>query len=353
MITGRGRPRPATATLVAVLAAGVVAVAASALITREAFAAAGGGTTGRGLALAVVRLAAASVLTLPAWRRTGSVEQSAASRGDAGSGPSTSSRDDARSASSSKGVGRSSAAPSGALPPGTRARTVTAGALLGVHFATWLPSLAFTSIAASTTIVTSGPVWVVLLLWIVKGQRPTAATLVGVGVAMAGGVVLALGEGEGSAGSDPLLGNLLALVAAITYAGHLLLGQSVQARGLGLWRWTAVVAGVGAVTVLPLAVVVGVDGPVPASFWLWGLSLTLAPQLVGHSAFTWSVRWLSPTLVSVVILFEPVLASLGGAVLYDEVPGVAVVVGAVVLVVGVGLTVLAERRPAPPPAPAA
>ena len=71
------------------------------------------------------------------------------------------------------------------------------------------------------------------------------------------------------------------------------------------------------------------------------------PQLVGHSSFTWAVRWLSPTLVSVAILLEPLFSTLGGVVLFDEVPGGLVVVGGVVLVAGVALTTVAESGRAP------
>jgi len=311
-----------------VLTVGLAAVASSAIITREAYDAAGGGTLGRGMLLALARLTAASVLTAPAWLRRPR---------PAGPAPA----DPAPALDATAGSSR-----------GTTGRLVAAGALLGLHFATWLPSLAFTSITASTTIVTTGPVWVALLLWIVRGERPAAWTGIGITVAIGGGTLVALGGVSGlDAGSNPLLGNALALVAAIAYAAHLLLGQEVQARGLGLWRWTAVVGAVGAVTVAPLALATAPgEGPFPLDFWLWALALTLVPQLVGHSSFTWAVRWLSPTLVSVVILAEPVLASGIGAVLYDETPGPVVLLGAVVLVAGVALTTVAEQRRAPLPA---
>jgi drug/metabolite transporter (DMT)-like permease len=223
--------------------------------------------------------------------------------------------------------------------------------LLGLHFGTWLPSLAFTSIAASTTIVTTVPVWVVLLVWATRGQRPSALTGVGVAIAIGGGALVALGDVDGlDAGSNPLLGNLLALAAAVTYSAHLLLGQAVQARGLGVWRWTTVVAGIGALAVAPLVVVTAPgEGPFPLRFWLAVLALCLVSQLVGHSSLTWSTRWISPTLVSVAILLEPVLASAGAAALYDEVPGPLVLLGAAVLIVGVALTTLAEQPSAPTP----
>jgi drug/metabolite transporter (DMT)-like permease len=186
------------------------------------------------------------------------------------------------------------------------------------------------------------------MLWAGRGERPSLLTTAGIGVAVVGGALVALGEVEGlGEGSAPLLGNALALVAAIAYAAHLLVGQQVQARGLGLWRWTTVVTGVGAITVLPVAVVAAVraDAPAPpAGFWLAALALTLVPQLVGHSSFTWTVRWLSPTLVSVVILLEPVLATVAAVGLYDEVPGPVVVLGGLVVIAGVAVTTVAEQR---------
>ncbi len=311
------RDRPGGAILALVLMGGVLAASTAALFTRAAYDAAGAGTLGGGLLLAVARMTITSALTAPAWieRRRATGEP-----------------------------------PRPSLPTGTRARTVLAGALLGLHFATWLPSLVYTSIAASSTIVTTGPIWVALLLWL-RGERPSGRAGLGIAVAVTGGGLVAFGNVEGlDSGANPLLGNALALVAAITFAGHLLLGRSVQHRGLGLWRWTAVVAGVGALTVLPLALLVAPgDGPYPAGFWAGAVALALVPQLLGHSSFTWTVRWLTPTLVSSVILLEPLFSALGGVVLFDEVPGAVVVAGAVVLIAGVALTTVAEQDRAPLP----
>jgi drug/metabolite transporter (DMT)-like permease len=316
--------RPSNAVLAGVLALGVIAVSTSGLIVRAAFNSAGGGSLGRGLLLAMTRLAFAAALTAPAWMRR----------------------------RSSHRAHRATDPRPGPLAPGTRRRLVWAGVLLGLHFGAWLPSLAFTSIAASTTIVTTGPVWVALLEWGFRGRRPTALASAGITVAIVGGALVSVGRVSGlGSGSNPLLGNFLALVAAVAYAGHLLLGESVQRRGLGLWRWTAVVAAIGAATILPIVGVTGPgDGPLTIGFWAAALALALGPQLVGHSSFTWSVRWLSPTMVSVTILLEPVLTTIGAIALYDEVPGGLVVVGAVVLIAGVAVTIVAEQERQPLPA---
>lgn len=328
--------------MVLVLSVGVVAVSTGALFSRAAYDAAGRGTLGGGMLLALVRLSLSCALTAPAWlRRWPPADATTASR-DIALSPIAGDGNDRSNTDAQDGQG---------LPPGTGPRTVLAGLLLGIHFATWLPSLAFTSVAASVTIVTTGPVWIVLLLW-GRGERPTVRTLAGIGVAVAGGALVAFGDVDGlGQSSNPALGNALALVAAITYAAHLLLGREVQHRGLGLWRWTAVVTGVGAVAVLPVvALTAPGDGPYPAGFWLGAVALALVPQMVGHSSFTWSVRWLSPTLVSVVILLEPVASTLGAVLLFDEVPGPLVGVGGLVLVAGVALTTVAEQGRVPTPA---
>ncbi len=302
-------PRPLV--LAAVLGTGVVTVSTGALFTRAAFQTTGGGTLGGGLLLAAVRMGVTSTVT---------------------------------------GATRATRCRRRPLPPGTRGRTLLAGLLLGLHFATWLPSLAFTSIAVSVTLVTTVPIWVALLLCF-RGERPSGRAALGIAVAVAGGALVAFGSGGGNVGSNPPLGAVLALVAAITFAGHLLLGQSVQQRGLGLWQWTPVVTAVGTLVVAPLALAAAPGhGPYPIGFWAAAIGLALVPQMIGHTSFTWSVRWLGPTLVSVAILLEPLLAGVGGLVLFDEVPAPLVVVGGVVLVAGVGLTTVAEARSVASPA---
>lgn len=306
--------RPPTLVLAVVVGTGVVAVSTGALFTRAAYQSVGVGTLGAGLVLAVVRMGVTSAITSGSWSHRLRADRSRTH---------------------------------GPLPSGTRRRTVIGGLLLGVHFATWLPSLAFTSIAASVTLVTTVPIWVALAMWL-QGERPSAATGAGIALAVTGGALVAFGDVGGDAGSNPLLGDALALVAAVTFAAHLLLSREVQRRGLGLWQWTSAVTAVGALTVAPLALVLAPsDGPYPAGFWLAAVGLALVPQLVGHSSFSWAVRWLSPALVSVAILLEPLLSTLGGMVLFDEVPGVLAAVGGLVLVSGVALTTVAESGRAP------
>ena len=78
--------------------------------------------------------------------------------------------------------------------------------------------------------------------------------------------------------------------------------------------------------------------------YLYGVLLAFIPQLVGHTSFNWAVRWVSPTLVALVILAEPVGSSVLGYLVFGEVPGSLVLAGAAVLLLGVAGAVWDEGR---------
>ncbi len=80
----------------------------------------------------------------------------------------------------------------------------------------------------------------------------------------------------------------------------------------------------------------------PGEVYLYGLLLAFVPQLVGHTSFNWAVRWVSPTLVALVILAEPVGSSVLGYLVFGEVPGSLVLAGAAVLLIGVAGAVWGE-----------
>ncbi len=289
-----------------VLVAGVFAISTAAIFIRLAIASAGVRGVGFSLFLSASRLTIASLLLLPAWRNLGRTQ----------------------------------------LSPGALRYACAAGVCLSVHFATWITSLSFTSIAASTTLVTTNPVWVALLSWLWFKEKPTKLTMIGIGVAFMGGVLIASGDaGATNAGSNPLLGNLLALVGAWMASLYFLLGREAQQRGLGIGSYVAVAYSTGALILLPLPLIFGSNYVgYPIAVYLYVLLMAVASQLIGHTTINWAVRWISPTLVTLAILFEPVSSSFLGFLIFDEVPGLPVLAGAVVLLGGVALAVFGARE---------
>jgi drug/metabolite transporter (DMT)-like permease len=296
--------RPSSPTVVLVLAAGVLAISFGSILVRLATAAAGFESPGLSLVISALRLTAASLLLLPAWRALRETR----------------------------------------LERGAWAYAVLAGVLLAVHFATWITSISLTSIAVSTTLVNTNPLWVALIAWLWLGQRPSALTLTGIAVAFAGGVVIALG-GSSNPGHNPALGNLLALLGALAASCYFLLGREAQRRGFGIGLYAVVAYSTAAAVLLLLPPLFqsGFTG-YPPMFYLWVLLMALIPQLVGHTSFNWAVRWINPVIVTLVILLEPIGASLLAFALFGELPGAQVLTGALVMLSGVVLAVLGNRR---------
>ncbi|TVR08847.1 MAG: DMT family transporter [Phormidium sp. GEM2.Bin31] len=220
------------------------------------------------------------------------------------------------------------------------------GLFLALHFAAWISSLSYTSIAASTTLVTTTPLWVALFSRILLGERLSLGTWLGMAIALGGGGLIASGEmGEAVSGSQPLLGNGLALLGAWIVSLHLLLGRKVQQEGLALTPYITITYTVAALLLLPLPWLLGGGyGGYPPLFYGYLLLMGLLPQLLGHTSLNWALRWLSPTWVTLAVLLEPVSASSLGLLLFGEVPGWQVWLGGVVVLTGVAIAVLGGRE---------
>ncbi len=288
-----------------VLGLGVSAVSTGAIFVRLAIAAAGQRGVAFSLVLAALRLGFASLALLPTWPQ---VRRQAPARAAWG-------------------------------------LAIAAGLALALHFATWISSLSFTSIAASTTLVTTNPVWVALLAWWWWGERLRRGTVLGIAIALGGGLLIALGGAGEDSGSQPLLGDALALLGAWCASFYFLLGSAAQRQGLSIGSYAVIAYSTAALVLLPLPLLVGQGyGGYPGPVYLYGLLAALVPQLCGHTSCNWALRWLSPTLVTLSILFEPVGSSLLGWLLFQEVPGPWVLVGAPVLLAGVAIAVLSQRE---------
>ena len=184
-----------------------------------------------------------------------------------------------------------------------------AGLFLALHFATWVASLRYTSVASSVALVTTNPIWVGLLSWWLLGEPPTRRTALGIALAVLGsGLIIAsdLAAAPGTAGRSPALGNALALAGAVAISGYFLVGRGLNRR-LSLLAYVAIVYGAAALAMNGIAI--GGGQPlwsIPAAAWLPIAAMAIGPQLVGHTLLNASLRHLSATFVALAILGEPV-----------------------------------------------
>jgi len=221
-----------------------------------------------------------------------------------------------------------------------RLLVVAAGTALALHFATWIASLSYTTVASSVLLVNTSPVFAIVLSRLFLHERPSRVVRVAIPVAFAGAALIALGDWTGSPGS--LLGNGLAVAGAATLAAYQVIGRGLR-DALPLNAYVLAVWGTAALVLAALARSMGVLlGGYPKRTWLLFVALAVVPTIGGHGLVNKSLRSLPAPTVGLFLLGEPVLASLFAWLLFHETPGPWTVAGGAVVVGALGL-VLARR----------
>lgn len=217
---------------------------------------------------------------------------------------------------------------------------VGAGVLLALHFATWIASLAYTSVAQSVVLATTAPIWVALLGRVLGIARVNAAGWLAIALCAVGSAVIAGGD---LAGGGSWRGNALALAAAVCMGAYLLLAQSAQ-RELDFLGFVARSYGSAAVALwlAMLASGTAATGYAPDT-WLAFAGLAIVSQLVGHGGANWSLRHLPPAFVALVLVGEPILASVLAWWLFDERIGALLWLGGGLILGGILLSARAMR----------
>jgi drug/metabolite transporter (DMT)-like permease len=222
--------------------------------------------------------------------------------------------------------------------------SLLAGTALAVHFGTWIPSAKLTGVAASTALVATQPVWQGLIA-LGQGRRLPPAVWAGIGIAVCG-AVLTTGADIGLSGRA-FAGDLLALAGGVAVAVYTAFGERARAS-LSTTTYTTVCYAVCAVLLGALCLVAGVPlVGYPAATWLAILVMTAGPQLLGHSMFSYALRRVSATTVSVLVLLEVPGAGLIGWLWLGQTPRLGQVPGLALLVLGVAVVVIGAARGGP------
>ncbi len=214
--------------------------------------------------------------------------------------------------------------------PGHRSTAVVGGIFLAAHFALWISSLKYTSVANSLILVTMNPIFVGIgSVWILR-EKTTLLLIIGTCLSIAGCSVLLLGDVTSTQAN--LEGNMLALAGAVGMSGYMLVGRKVR-QEVALIPYVAWVYGVAALILGVICVIAGTP-LVPGSpeTFVRLLLIALIPQILGHTSINWVLRYVPPSYVAVVILLEPVLGSLMAYwILSEAITGWTAVGGTLVL----------------------
>jgi drug/metabolite transporter (DMT)-like permease len=229
-------------------------------------------------------------------------------------------------------------------------KIIGAGLLLAIHFASWITSLEYTSVSSSVVLVTTTPIWVALFSPLILKEKASRMTVAGLAVAILGGFIVSLANdcAISSAGliCDPgkqqltdqaLLGNLLALIGAICASFYLIIGRILR-KTVDLSVYVYCIFACAGLFLLLFVLISGEEFyPYSLSTYLFCLALAIFPQIVGHTSLNWALAYIPVGLVAVVLLGEPVGATILAAIFLKEIPTVFELTGGSIILLGIFL----------------
>lgn len=220
------------------------------------------------------------------------------------------------------------------------------GFFLALHFIAWVTSLEYTSVLISGVLVTSSPIWVALLEVFVLRAKLPRLVIIGLGVALIGGVIIGLSGGDTSIGTgeQSLFGAGLATLGAITVAVYMIVGRRMREK-LSLTPYIWSVYGVSAIVlcVYILITQTPVAGYSVAGYG-WIVASALVPQLLGHSSLNYVLGYLPATYVSLSTQTEPIISAIAAYFVFQEMPGVLQIIGGAIIMCGVILATFGKQE---------
>lgn len=194
--------------------------------------------------------------------------------------------------------------------------TALSGLFLALHFSFWIYSLRMTSIASAATLCNSTPLFVALFSFLWLKESPSGRLKLGILFTLAGSVFVA--GTDFSFSRDAVLGDLLAVGGAVMAAGYFISGR-IARRSLRLSAYAVVSYGTAAALLIPACHLFGARlSGFSNETYLFLVLLAVVPQVVGHTTFNWALKFIPPTTVSVLVLGEPIGASVLAYFIFGE-----------------------------------
>lgn len=206
------------------------------------------------------------------------------------------------------------------------------GLFLAIHFVLWFESLKHTTVASSTTIVCTEVIWVALGFCIFLKGKISVRAIIAIMITLAGSVVIAFSDyGSGA----QLYGDILALLSAVAVAIYTLIGRVVR-KTATTTVYTYIVYFACAIVLVITCLVQKINlFGYGYSAIIVGLLLAVFSTILGHSIFSWCLKYFSPSFVSATKLCEPVVAAVLAAFLFTEIPSLSQIFGAIMILMGV------------------
>ncbi|MFW5976199.1 MAG: DMT family transporter [Alkalispirochaetaceae bacterium] len=203
------------------------------------------------------------------------------------------------------------------------------GALLALHFATWITAVTMTSVASATVLVSLHPILVLAGSVLLLKEKPLPGAAPLIVVALLGTAILSWGDLRSGIGD--IRGNLLAIAGAGAVSGYMLLGSNLRRR-VGALQYNVLVYGVAAALLFSIALLSGSSlGGFALEEYLLFLGLAFFCTILGHALFNWALKFVRATFVSSSILLEPLFATVMALFVLGEIPSLLTLVGGAVV----------------------
>ena len=218
------------------------------------------------------------------------------------------------------------------VPKRSLIMSVLSGVFLAIHFALWFESLVHTSVASSTTLVCTEVIWVSLGYCIFLKGKLSLKAVIAITAAFSGSAVIAFAD---SANGAHLYGDMLSLLSAVAVAVYMLIGNVVRKNtSTSVYTYIVYLSCALSLGIICLATKTRVFG-----YGIWsvivGLLLAVFSTILGHSIFSWCLKYFSPSFVSASKLLEPVVAALIAIPVFAEYPKPLTIVGGVIILLSV------------------
>ena len=177
------------------------------------------------------------------------------------------------------------------------------GLFLSFHFAFWIASLKYTSVASSVVLVTTHPIFVGIGSWLFLKERIGMNLVLGIALSVLGSGLISYGDMGLS--KEALMGDGFALLGAIAASGYLLVGRKMR-KEQDLFSYIFPVYSAAGLILILLSLIFQKSywGYSPSTY-LFLFLLALVPQLIGHTTFNWALKYLPASMVAITILGEP------------------------------------------------
>ena len=219
------------------------------------------------------------------------------------------------------------------------------GLFLSLHFLVWINSLYYTSVASASVLVTMSPLFLALASTYILKEHVSRVTWIAIAAGTLGVIIMTWSDASGGGqGPNPLLGNALALLGAVFYVVHILLGRVLRRQLDWLDYVFPMYTVCGVFTLVIGATQGGAILGYPA--YIYGLCFLMAagPQMLGHGSFNLAVRYISPAWIGLIHLLEPVGASILAVILFAEVPNATSMGGMMLVLLSVAFAIVHQSR---------